>query len=224
MQQEASGARFRLKSALKLALLIGILISANYSAYWFAEDLNLQIRPSNEDMVHRAILASAVAYSVLLAIPFVPGVEIAISLILMLGPKIVWLVYVFTVAGLCLSYTVGRLVPLNGLVGFLEAMSFKRASNLLREITPMRRKQRLEFLLSRAPSRYVPFLLRHRYIALALAINLPGNFLIGGGGGIAMISGVSGLFSVPGFVATIALAVLPVPLAVHIFGASILSG
>ena len=156
MPRELSSGLSLLSSVLKLALLIGLLVGANYGAHWIAEHTNLQIRPSNEDVVHRVILASAVAYTVLLAIPFVPGVEIAISLIVMLGPKIVWLVYMCTVAGLCLSYAVSRLVPLNGLVDFLEAMSFKRASNSLREITPMRRKQRLEFLLSRASSRYVP--------------------------------------------------------------------
>ena len=56
------------------------------------------------------------------------------------------------------------------------------------------------------------------YLALAVALNIPGNYLIGGGGGIALFAGVSRLFSVPGFVITIMLAVAPVPLAVMIFG------
>jgi hypothetical protein len=37
--------------------------------------------------------------------------------------------------------------------------------------------------------------LRRRYIAPALALNIPGNALIGGGGGIALFAGVSGLYA-----------------------------
>jgi hypothetical protein len=68
----------------------------------------------------------------------------------------------------------------------------------------------------------VPFLLRHRYLALAIALNLPGNFLLGGGGGIALLAGVSRLYAVPGFLATVTCAVAPVPLAVLMFGPEIL--
>ena len=44
-----------------------------------------------------------------------------------------------------------------------------------------------------APTRLLPFLLRYRYVALALAFNLPGNAVLGGGGGIAMMAGLSGI-------------------------------
>jgi hypothetical protein len=81
---------------------------------------------------------------------------------------------------------------------------------------------RLTFLVSHAPSRFLPFLLRHRYLALAIAINLPGNILLGGGGGLALMAGISRLFSAPGFLATIAIAVSPVPLAIFFFGNQIL--
>jgi hypothetical protein len=85
-------------------------------------------------------------------------------------------------------------------------------------------EDRLTFLASKAPNRYVPFLLRHRYLALAVLVNLPGNIVIGGGGGIALVAGASRLYSLPRFVATIAIAVSPVPLAVLVFGKEILSG
>jgi hypothetical protein len=61
--------------------------------------------------------------------------------------------------------------------------------------------------------------LRHRYIALALAVNVPGNAVIGGGGGIMMVAGLSGIFApLPTFVA-IAFAVSPVPLTIMLLGA-----
>jgi hypothetical protein len=67
-------------------------------------------------------------------------------------------------------------------------------------------------------------LLRFRYLALAVAFNIPGNYLVGGGGGIALMAGVSRLYSVPGFLFTIALSVAPVPLAVLFFGTDFLAG
>jgi hypothetical protein len=51
-----------------------------------------------------------------------------------------------------------------------------------------------------------------------VAINLPGNIVIGGGGGIALMAGLSRLFSPSGFVVTVAIATLPIPLAWLIFG------
>jgi hypothetical protein len=79
-------------------------------------------------------------------------------------------------------------------------------------------QQRLETLIAHAPKRIVPTLLKHRYIAIAVAINVPGNAIIGGGGGIALMAGISGLFTFPRYLTIIALAVLPVPLAVFLTG------
>ncbi|MGA1369426.1 MAG: hypothetical protein ACO394_13000, partial [Blastocatellia bacterium] len=45
-------------------------------------------------------------------------------------------------------------------------------------------------------------------VVLAVALNMPGNAMIGGGGGIAMLAGMSGLFALPVFVMVIAIAVL----------------
>lgn len=60
----------------------------------------------------------------------------------------------------------------------------------------------------------MPRLLRHRYLALAVALNLPGNTLLGGGGGIALMAGLSGLYPMPAYLTTVAIAVAPVPLLV----------
>jgi hypothetical protein len=57
-------------------------------------------------------------------------------------------------------------------------------------------------------------LLRHRYLALALALNPPGNVVLGGGGGVALAAGCNRPFSLPGVALTVALATAPAPLAV----------
>lgn len=214
---------FRWQTVAKFACIFGLLIAANFAVHSIADSLNFQVRPGNEDAVHRTITASAALYSVLLAIPFVPGAEIGLALIAMLGPPIAFLVYVCTLAGLSLSFVVGRLIPLSGLIRLSENIKFHRMSELLKVIEPLDQQERLAFLADKSPNRYLPFLLNHRYLALAVALNVPGNFLIGGGGGIAMLAGVSRLFSIPGFLVTIAVAVAPIPIAVFIFGEQFLA-
>jgi hypothetical protein len=97
-----------------------------------------------------------------------------------------------------------------------------RAAAFLKSIEKLDGQQRLQVLIEKAPIRFLPFLLRHRYLSLAVALNLPGNFIVGGGGGIALFAGISRLFSVPAFILTVALAVSPVPLAVFLLGRHVL--
>ena len=49
-------------------------------------------------------------------------------------------------------------------------------------------------------------------IRLAVLFNVPGNTIIGGGGGIGLIAGMSRLFPFPKFVLLVCLAITPVPL------------
>jgi hypothetical protein len=60
--------------------------------------------------------------------------------------------------------------------------------------------------------------MRHFYVALALAVNAPSNSIIGGGGGIVMMAGLSAIFSPLATFLTVAIAVCPVPLAVMSLG------
>ena len=90
----------------KVALLIFLIISGNLVATWFVDGLSVDIRPSNEEAVHKTLMVSAASYALLIAIPFVPGVEVGFAILAMLGPPIVFLVYVSTLVGLELP-TVG---------------------------------------------------------------------------------------------------------------------
>lgn len=222
MPLNALAARLPWKTLLRIVLLVLLIVAANFVAAWLANLLKFEVRPSNEDLVHRAIMTTAIVYAVVMAIPFVPGVEIGLSLIGMLGPPIVFLVYVSTVAGLSLSFVVGRIISLKRLINLFDAFQLKRASGLVAALEPMSREERLAFLVSKAPNRLVPVLLRHRYLLLAILFNVPGNFLIGGGGGIAMMAGISGLYSTLGFFVTVLIAVSPLPLAILILGKAVL--
>ena len=219
--QTATGIRWR-----RIVIIVGVitlLVVANLVAHNYIDVLSFPIRPGNEDAVHRTIMISAALYAILLAVPFVPGAEIGVALMAMLGPRIALLVYLCTLAGLSLSFILGHLIPIKVLIRLARDLNLKRTRQLLEDIEPLDKKERLDLMISRAPKRFLPLLLRYRYFALAVALNIPGNYVIGGGGGIALFAGVSRLFSVTGFIVTIILAVSPVPLAVMIFGIGILS-
>ena len=73
-------------------------------------------------------------------------------------------------------------------------------------------------LLDGQSARALRLAIRYRYVALAVAVNTPGNSIIGGGGGIMLMAGLSGIFSPLATVSTIAIAVSPVPLAMVFLG------
>jgi hypothetical protein len=206
----------------KIAALVALIWAANQMTHQLAEALDFQIRPSNEDAIHRAITTAALLYAVLLALPFVPGAEIGIALMATLGPPIAFLVYVCTVAGLTTGFLVGRLIPIAGLIRLARAMDLRKIAVLLEKMAPLDQSGRLALLAGNAPNRFVPILLRYRHVGLGILFNTPGNFIIGGGGGISLLAGVSGLFSVLGFLLTVMISVSPVPIAVLFIGSEFL--
>jgi hypothetical protein len=176
------------------------------------------IRPSTEPLLHQIIMTSMAAYIVLMAIPFVPGVEIGLALMMIFGPKIVPLVYGFTLISLCLAFLAGRLLPETSITRFLREVRLVRAASFLENFHGLDAGQRLDRLTGKSPRRWMPWLLKHRYLALMLAINLPGNMILGGGGGLALIAGMSRLFSIPRYVLVVAVAISPIPIVLMVFG------
>lgn len=158
------------------------------------------------------LLAAMLLYVIFMALPFVPGIEVGLLVMSIGGVEGVVLVYAATLLALSLSYGLGRLVPVPVLSGTLGWLGLRRAEALVFEMEEMTPAQRLMYLSRRVPSRWIPFLLRHRYVAVALILNTPGNAVIGGGGGIGLVAGMSGLFPYPRFLALVAMATLPVPL------------
>jgi hypothetical protein len=203
---------------LRVAGLLVIVSLATWGAHELKDALNLTLMPSNEKQVHRLLMMGSVAYIGLLALPFVPGAEIGIAMLTVFGAAIAPLVYAATVLAMMLSYLLGRLLPGTTLVWILSLFRMRKAADLIGRAAALPPKDRLSLLLDGSPPKTVGFALRHRYIALALLVNTPGNAVIGGGGGIMMMAGMSGIFApVQTFIA-IAIAVSPVPIAVFVFG------
>lgn len=204
---------------LRVAALLAIVVLATWAAHLLKDALELTIMPSNEKQVHRTLMLGLVAYVGLLAIPFVPGAEVGIAMLTAFGAAIAPLVYVATVAAMMLSYTLGRLLPPTTLARVMGFLRLRKAADLIARAADLAPADRLILLTEGAPPRTVGRLLRHRYLALALIVNVPGNAVIGGGGGIMMMAGMSGIFSPVQTFLAIAIAVSPVPIVVMLLGA-----
>lgn len=184
---------------------------------WFVGDLFQRLldagMPStDESSVRMTIMTLAAIFVVASAIPFVPGAEIGLGLILVFGGKIALLVYSCMVVALLISFLIGRFVPTSAIAGFFGFLGMMRVRELVLQFDPLDADDRLALLVSRAPRRFIPTLLRHRYLALVVMLNVPGNTLIGGGGGLAFAAGLSGLFSPLGYITAICIGVAPIPL------------
>lgn len=186
--------------------------------YWGSGLLTeaLGLTPGDDALIVNdgAIWLSISAYALLLAVPFVPGIEISLGLLATFGSAVAVQVYLATVAAFVLSFFIGRIVPSALLSAFFRWIGLTRAEALVKRLRPLSQPERLALLVEQAPRHFVPALLRYRYVALVLAFNLPGNAILGGGGGIALLAGLSGVFSSPLYVIAASVAALPVPLAV----------
>ena len=213
----------RVFRTLLVVLMIGIIAYfANLLGDKISQSLKMEITPDNEHIIFGATVFAIVLYAVLISLPFVPGVEIGIGLMVMFGTSMAIPVYISTVIGLSMGFLMGRLVPEMVVCRCFDFLGMTRVTKMIKDLARKPVHERLDLLVERAPSRFVPFLLRHRYIAIAVAFNIPGNSVIGGGGGIAFAAGLSRLFSFPVYLFAVAIGVSPVVILFLIFGPSIL--
>ena len=164
------------------------------------------------------LVALFVVFILFAAMPFVPGAEIGLGLLVALGAAGAATVYAGMILALMLAFVAGRFVPPRWLAALFASLGLHRARDLVAAPREMSMDARARFIAENAPARWVPYLLRHRHLALAVLLNTPGNVVLGGGGGIAFAAGASRLFSTRGFVVTILVAVAPVPIAFLLFG------
>ncbi|RFU11990.1 hypothetical protein DZD18_14535 [Rhodobacteraceae bacterium W635] len=164
------------------------------------------------------LLAIFVVYALLISLPFVPGIEIAFALLMLRGSEFALPIYVATLTGLVLAFLVGRLVPIRALRRVFLDLHLVRAAQLVDHLGPLDPLQRVAALQRALPRRFARMALRYRLLGLALLINLPGSGMIGGGGGICLMAGMSGVFAPRSTIPTLAVAVLPFPVFVYFAG------
>jgi hypothetical protein len=202
-----------------VALIYGSLLAGgHWGSGWLIDLVGVDLGTGAQSHDLPVMMAGVVFYAALMAMPFVPGMEISLALLAIFGPTVAIAIYAATVAALALACLVGRMLPVGLIATLFGSLGLQRAKGLVESLQPLTAEQRFAVLIAHAPKRIVPLLLRHRYIAIMVALNVPGNAIIGGGGGIALLAGMSGLFTFPRFIATVSLAALPVPLFVILTG------
>jgi hypothetical protein len=195
---------------LSILVTLGLAVAARGGALGM-DSVKTLMASIRADLGMPSLIVLALIYASTLALPFVPGMELGLLLMVVFGPRGVVLVYVASLLGLSLSYAVGRMLPVPRAPpasyggGSLPPPKADATSSLQTLVSGIR--------LGRwVPLRLIDWLATHRYLALAISLNLPGNAAIGGGGGIALLCGLSGQYSYRRFLLTIAVAISPLPI------------
>ncbi len=210
------------RTLLRLAAL-GLIVWAGVAALAWVQDAAAAMPGPQGRLVYLGVLAAAlilyalILYALLLALPFVPGVEVGLLILAMQGPGAALPVYLATLAGLGLAYGAGRWLPPRWIAGTLADLGLGRAAALVDRAADLPPEARLALLRDRLPARLGVALAGWRYLLLAAALNVPGNWLLGGGGGLMLVAGLTGVFRPGATLLTVALAVAPVPLLIWAF-------
>lgn len=149
--------------------------------------------PAHGDARPATLLVSCVLYALLLALPFVPAMEVGLLIMMIFGKWGAVGAWLATVAGLNLAY------------GLARAWRPRTAGAIDRRHLPRPLRRALRRLGRRLPSPFLPV------VTLAVLLNLPGNSAVGGGGGIALLYGASRTLSWPRFALTVGVATALLP-------------
>lgn len=212
-----------LRMLRRVALIGALALLANYLFTLSMQLADTLPEASVAPMQGAMLMGALTIYALLIATPFVPGIEIGVALLLMRGASIAPAVYGATVLGLTFAYLLGRYMKEDTLARLLLDLRLRRAGSYVHRVTQLgasSREAELEAMLPRWLA--VPFL-RYRYLTLAFLVNVPGNVALGGGGGLMIMAGLSRIYHPVQTIITIAISVLPVPLVIWWFGTGMLS-
>jgi hypothetical protein len=209
--------------AVKLLILVSLGVAIHFLIEWaMAQIEKLEAEQAALAMVGMLII-SLIAYALLMAIPFVPGIELGITLLILRGAEIAPFVYSATFFGLMLAFLTGRYLPLGWISSLLSDLGLTRAASLLKRLSQQSPDTHITELRANLPKPLSPVLTNARYLMLAVLLNVPGNALLGGGGGIMLAAGLSRVFTLRLTALTVALAVAPVPFLVWSIGTDFLN-
>ncbi|MEE8350619.1 MAG: hypothetical protein V3R37_00290 [Rhodospirillales bacterium] len=115
-----------------------------------------------------ALAMSGLAYLLLLALPFVPGVELGLLIMVIFGREGVIAAYLATIGGLCLAFTTARLLPTRMTSKWMSRLGLSDAAeNPGAAINGMVVNAKGA---GRLTGKIGTFLLDHRYITLAACL------------------------------------------------------
>lgn len=197
-----------LRGFMTLSVWIALIVCGHALTHLGAAEANNYFNYLQSSLGFYGILGLAACYALLLAVPFVAGVEIGLLIMAVLGIPGVAIAYGATIVGLSLAFFIGRRMPNTLLAKGLRSLGFAGETVDLDALTAQYSSERswISSLCSR--------LIENRYLTLAALLNCPGNAILGGGGGLAMLSGMSQKMSAGKFFLVIAIATTPVPILV----------
>lgn len=204
----------RVRGVCLLAMWSTILVLGHQLSHEGFHQLRDNLLSTSTGIGMYGLALVAVVYVLALALPFIPGVEIGLLLMVLFGRDGVVAAYVATIVGLSLAYLAARTVPKRITLKWMNALGLSDATNDPKDamdafVVGGRTAQGITARLGR-------FLLSHRHLTLAVCLNLPGNSVLGGGGGIAALCGLSGQFRWWLYFFTLFVATAPLPLLVLI--------
>jgi hypothetical protein len=205
-----------LRGTVALALWIGLVVLSDCLSRLDAGVLEAMLAQLRSAMGVGGFVIGIIVYALALALPFVPGVEVGLMVMMLFGDAGATAVYVATIAGLALAFAAGRLIPAHVFARLLAQLGVTMPDATLD--MAMRRIMAGGAEGRGGWSRFAAVLVKYRYLAVAAAVNLPGNSALGGGGGIALLCGASRTFRWHWFVLTMMVATAPVPLLVVVGG------
>jgi uncharacterized membrane protein YdjX (TVP38/TMEM64 family) len=205
----------RVRSLSILVLWAVLLVLGHQLSHQGFHELQDVLTSSGYEIGFFALAMSGIAYLLLLALPFVPGVELGLLIMVFFGRDGVIAAYLATIGGLCLAYAAAWVLPNQMTSRWVTRLGLSDAAeDPGAAINGMVANAKVA---GRLAGKFGSFLLDHRYLTLAACLNLPGNSALGGGGGIAFLCGLSGQFHWKRFLLTVVLATAPIPLSV-LFG------
>lgn len=208
--------------AIALGVVVLGVIVLNTALDW-VQNMVGEMKSINQQQVLSSMMIGAlILYAILIACPFMPGIEVGVALLMLQGAQIAPFVYLATVTGLMLAYLIGRLVPLASLSRIFDSLGLTKAAILIKTIQTTAPEDRLAQQRDRLPGWLGKLTVDYRYLTVGLLLNVPGTFAIGGGGGILMVAGISRLFNGWAMLGTLLIATIPVPLTVWIMGTQIM--
>lgn len=215
------------KLVIKIALVVVLVILAIIGSHW-----TMRLLDTYQDVPHikwGLIFILLVSYALLLSVPFVPGLEIGVFVMMLDGGRLAPLAYLAALAGLSLSFFIGRRLGrpvrdeelLQRILGLFQRLRLTKAGDLLVHVIPLSPSERVAFLYEHLPGWLAPLALKLRYGLLALLLNVPGNSVLGGGGGLALMAGLSGTFGPVAGVLSMAIGLAPIPLGMYFWAETI---
>jgi hypothetical protein len=203
-----------LRGILSIGIWATLLAVGHQLSHAGFHEVQTILSPESLGLDILSIAFAAFIYMIVLALPFVPAIELGILIMALFGQLGIIVAYMATVGGLSLAFTAARILP--------TSICNKWMVKLGIELDKPGTEAVMESLMVGAPdnprsgNQMKAGLLRHRYLMLAASLNLPGNSAIGGGGGIAFVCGASGFFRWGGFFATTLLATAPIPIVISL--------